>query len=153
MQPSVRHMAGDPEFLAWDSGLVLVATTIRAMTRAELTEIGKIQINSLNRNYEFQGDTGGRADISIKCFILLQNMFSVSTYPEQKLKMPRRVFSRWNCLRWTFSECCCYCRAPHSQSRISGPSGNLWRMPLSHSLRSRWASFGLANCSPQTWEE
>ena len=38
MQPSVRHIAGEPDFLAWSSGLLLVATTIRAMTRAELTE-------------------------------------------------------------------------------------------------------------------
>ena len=39
IQPSVRHMVGEPDCLAGSTGLLLVVTTtIRAMTRAALTE-------------------------------------------------------------------------------------------------------------------
>ena len=131
----MRHISGEPDFWAWSTGLLLVATTIRAMTRAELTERGSVKINLLNRNDTFQGDR--RADISIQFFFCgicwrRQGELSVFTYRVLKLKMPHRVFSHWNCLRWTSSErCCCWCQVPHSQSRISGPSESLWLRPLS----------------------
>ena len=153
IQPSVRHISGEPDFWAWSFGLLLVATTIRAMTRAELTERGSVKINLLNRNDTFQGDR--RADISFQFFFYgicwrRQGELSVFTYRVLKLKMPHRVFSHWNCLRWTSSErCCCYCRDLHWQSRRSDPSGNPLLMPLSQIT----VSYRLTNCSAQPCQE